>query len=134
MKWRQISFAHLLRKFIAFSERNGIAGALRREVLGYTALVFEYWHGYQAGRLRRREFELWLCSVRRGLEQALERGGNAAIERLLGSCADIIAPRDVLWTFVTPPDDVEPTNNHAYVVRGIRKEEAVWRSATHGCA
>jgi hypothetical protein len=50
--------------------------------------------------------------VRRGLEQALGRGEKADIERLSGSCEDILAHQDALWTFVTH-ECVEPTNNHA---------------------
>jgi transposase len=49
MNSRQICFAHLVRKFVAFSERAGPAGALGRELLEYTALVFEYRHGYEDG-------------------------------------------------------------------------------------
>ena len=128
MTSRQICFAHLLRKFVAFSEREGTAGGLGREMLGYTALVFEYWHGYKAGILSRKEFEHWLCPVRRGLEQALERGAKADIERLSGSCADILDHRDALWTFVTH-DGVEPTNNHAErELRGF----VMWRKRSFG--
>jgi transposase len=38
-----------LRRFISFSERDGPAGAIGRKLLDYTALVFEYWHGYKDG-------------------------------------------------------------------------------------
>jgi transposase len=125
---RQICFAHLLRKFVAFSERAGPAGALGRELLEYTALVFEYWHGYKDGMLTRQEFELWLRPVRRGLEQALERGEKSDIERLSGACEDILAHRDALWTFVTH-EGVQPTNNHAELeLRGF----VMWRKRSFG--
>jgi transposase len=128
MKSRQICFAHLLRKFVAFSERTGTAGALGRELLAYTALMFEYWHGYKAGQLTRQEFEFWLCPVQRGFEHALERGAKANIERMSGSCADILAHRAALWTFVTH-DGVEPTNNHAErELRGF----VMWRKRSFG--
>ena len=112
MALRQICLAHLVRKFTAFCERAGPAGALGRQLLEYTRLVFEYWHGYKDGILTRQELEFWLQPVRRGLEQALERGEKAGIERLSGACADILAHRDALWTFVTH-EGVQPTNNHA---------------------
>ena len=54
MHMRQICWAHLLRKFVAFSERDGPAGAFGRELLDYTGIVFEYWHEYKAGKLTRR--------------------------------------------------------------------------------
>lgn len=128
MALRQICWAHLLRKFIAFSERDGPAGALGRELLEYTAMVFEYWHGYQEGALTREELEIWLRPVRRGFEQALERGAKAEIDRLSGACEDILAHRDALWQFVTH-EGVEPTNNHAErELRGF----VLWRKRSFG--
>ena len=128
MASRQICFAHLLRKFVAFSERAGPAGKIGRELLDYTALVFEYWHGYKDGRLTRQQLENWLRPIRFGLEQTLERGEKADIERLSGSCADILAHRDALWTFVAH-DGVEPTNNHAELeLRGF----VMWRKRSFG--
>src|SRR5690606_2208923 len=52
---RQICWAHLLRKFVAFSERDGSAAKYGDELLDYTSLVFEYWHGYRDGKLSRDE-------------------------------------------------------------------------------
>ena len=112
MALRQICWAHLLRKFISFSERDGPAGTFGRELLDCTAVVFEYWHGYKDGRLTRAELDYWLQPVRRQFELTLERASRAKIDRLSGSCADILAHRDALWTFVTQ-ENVEPTNNHA---------------------
>ena len=112
MSSRQICWAHLLRKFIAFSERDGPAGRFGRRLLEYTALVFEYWHGYREGVLTRDELEIWLQPVRREFEAELDRGARMDIERFSGACADIAAHRDALWTFVTE-EGVEPTNNHA---------------------
>jgi transposase len=42
----------------------------------------------------------------------LARAVAAHIDRLSGSCADILAHKLALWTFVDH-DGVEPTNNHA---------------------
>jgi transposase len=42
MALRQVCHAHLVRKFVAFSERDGPAGALGRELLECAALIFEY--------------------------------------------------------------------------------------------
>lgn len=73
MKLRQICHAHLLRKFVAFSERDGPAGAIGRELLELTALMFEYWHGFKDGLLTRPELQFWLRPVQRDIEQVLER-------------------------------------------------------------
>jgi transposase len=128
MALRQVCLAHLIRKFVAFSERAGPAGARGRELLDYTMLVFEYWHAYKDGIFTRQELEFWLRPVQRGLEKALERGEKANIERLSGSCADILMHRDALWTFVTQ-EGVPPTNNHAELeLRAF----VMWRKRSFG--
>ena len=128
MKFRQICFAHLLRKFVSFSERDGPAGAIGRELLDYTALVFDYWHGLQDGELSRDEFVAWMRPVQLQFEAALERAAAGSIARLSGSCSDIIAHRDALWNFVTH-EGVEPTNNHAE--RELRSF-VLWRRRSFG--
>ena len=128
MLLRQICHAHLLRKFVAFSERDGPARAIGRELLELTALVFEYWHGFKDGLLTRQELQHWIRPVQRDFERLLERGANADIERFSGSCADILAHRDALWTFVTN-DGVEPTNNHAELEL---RDFVLWRKRSFG--
>ena len=128
MSQRQVCHAHLLRKFVAFSERDGPAGALGRELIELTALMFEYWHGFKDGLLSREELEHWFSPVQRDIERALERGKNAGIDGLSGSCADILAHRDALWTFVTQ-DGVEPTNNHGELEL---RDFVLWRKRCFG--
>jgi transposase len=128
MPQRQICHAHVLRKYVAFSERDGPAGALGRELLELTAVMFEYWHGFKDGLLTRQELSHWLRPVQRDIERMLERGANADIDRLSGSCADILAHRDALWTCVTH-DDVQPTNNHAELEL---RDFVLWRKRSFG--
>lgn len=128
MKRRQVCWAHLARKFISFSERDGPAGALGHELVQYTAIVFEYWHDYQDGKLSRAELRQRMAPVRLGFEEALERGVNAKIRRLSGSCANMLEHQEALWTFVDRPG-VEPTNNHAE--REIRAF-VLWRKRSFG--
>ncbi|MEO7735997.1 MAG: IS66 family transposase [Kofleriaceae bacterium] len=128
MELRQICHAHLLRKFVAFSERDGPGGAIGRELLELTSLMFEYWHGFKDGQLTRPELQHWLRPVQRDIERLVERGANADIARLSGSCADILAHRDALWTFVTH-DGVEPTNNHAELEL---RDFVLWRKRSFG--
>jgi transposase len=112
MERRQICWAHLLRKFVSFSERAGPSAAFGRELLDYTGLLFDYWHDYKAGKLDRATFRAWMTPVRAQVGAVLERAVESGIDRLSGSCADILVHRTALWTFVDR-DDVEPTNNHA---------------------
>lgn len=128
MSARQICWAHLLRKFISFSERDGPEGRFGRELLDYTALVFEYWQGFRDKMLTRDEFEAWLRPVRNALERVLEAAAKSGIARLSGSCIDILAHREALWTFVTE-EGVEPTNNHAE--RELRAF-VLWRKRSFG--
>lgn len=128
MAARQICWAHLLRKFISFSERDGPEDRFGRELLDYTALVFEYWHGFQDGILTRDEFEAWLRPVRSAFERVLEAAAYSGVARVSGACADILAHREALWTFVSH-DGVEPTNNHAE--RELRAF-VLWRKRSFG--
>ena len=125
---RQVCHAHLLRKFVAFSERDGPAGAIGRELLELTALVFEYWHGFKDDLLTRGELQHWIRPVTRDIERLLERGMNAGIERFSGACAEVLAHRDALWTFVTH-EGVEPTNNHAELEL---RDFVLWRKHCFG--
>jgi transposase len=128
MERRQVCWAHLLRKFVSFSERDGPAGAFGKELLEYTGLMFLYWHDYKANRLDREKMRAWMAPVQVQLEAVLERAVAADVERLSGSCADILDHKKALWTFIER-DDVEPTNNHAE--RELRAF-VLWRRRSFG--
>jgi len=128
MERRQVCWAHLLRRFVSFSERDGPAAAVGRELLDYTGLVFEYWHAYKDGTLSKASFRAWMKPVRTGIEAVLERAVAANIKRLSGSCKNLLDHRRALWTFVDC-DGVEPTNNHAE--RELRAF-VLWRKRSFG--
>jgi transposase len=112
MERRQICWAHLLRKFVSFSERDGPAAALGRELLDYTELLFEYWHDFKDGKLTRDRLRSWMAPVRQQVEAVLQRAVAAKLDHVSGSCADILDHQAAMWTFVDN-DGVDPTNNHA---------------------
>jgi transposase len=128
MDRRQICWAHLLRKYVSFSERTGPAAAIGRELLDYTGILFEYWHDYRDGKLPREQFVAWMAALGPKLEAALARAVAARIDGVSGSCADMLEHKAALWTFVTHAD-VEPTNNHAE--REIRAF-VLWRKRSFG--
>lgn len=128
MERRQVCWAHLLRKFVSFSERDGPAGQFGRELLDYTGILFAYWHDYKDGKLDERTFRAWMQPVRAQVETLLERVVAANITHVSGSCADMLAHRYALWTFVDH-DLVEPTNNHAE--RELRAF-VLWRKRSFG--
>ncbi len=128
MERRQICWAHLLRKFVSFSERAGPGAPFGRDLLNYTGILFEYWHDYKAGKLDEATFRARMRPVRAQVEDLLARAVASKIDRLSGSCADILAHKAALWTFVDH-DDVEPTNNHAE--RELRAF-VLWRKRSFG--
>jgi len=128
MERRQVCWAHLLRKFVAFSERGAAAGEIGRNLLEYTAVMFDYWHDYKAGTLSRAQMQTWMAPVRQQMEEIFEKAATADIERMSGSCRDILEHRQALWTFLDH-ENVEPTNNHAE--REIRAF-VLWRKRSFG--
>lgn len=128
MQRRQICWAHLVRKFVWYSQRDGPAGKLGEELLEYTSLLLEYWSLFREGRLNRETFVERMAPVRLQVEALLERGAGLDKLGVSGSCADILEHRQALWTFVER-GGVEPTNNHAErELRGL----VMWRRRSFG--
>lgn len=128
MHLRQICWAHLLRKFVSFAERDGPTRTLGRELLGCTRVIFAYWYDFKNGRLTREQFAGHIAPVRADFERTLRRAIDADIKGLSGSCSDMWEHREALWTFVDV-DGVEPTNNHAE--RELRAF-VLWRKRSFG--
>lgn len=128
MEHRQICFAHLLRKFVSFSERGGRGGEIGKELLDYVGVMFAYWDEMKSGALSRADFRSRMTPVRANFEAALKRGQAANIDGVSGSCGDILLHAPALWTFVDR-DDVDPTNNHAE--RELRAF-VLWRKRSFG--
>lgn len=128
MSRRQLCWAHLMRKFISFSERDGPGGALGQELLDYTRLLFLYWGQFRQGQMSRAKLIERMAPVRAQLEAALERTVAVDIKGMSGSCRDMLEHREALWTFVEQPG-VEPTNNHAE--RELRAF-VLWRRRSFG--
>lgn len=128
MDERQICWAHLLRKFVAYTERGGAAATLGRELLDYVKIMFAYWDAFRAGKLTREELRTSMAPVRVHVEALLQRGATSKLEHVAGSCEDIVAHMAALWTFVDV-DGVDPTNNH-----GERELRAfvLWRKRSFG--
>jgi transposase len=112
MNQRQICWAHLARKFVSFSERDGPCGEIGNELCEYTRLIFEYWSQFKESQLSRAQLIVRMAPVRLHLEALLERAAGAKLKGISGSCRDILEHREALWTFVEHAG-VGPTNNHA---------------------
>ena len=128
MEKRQICWSHLQRAFIGFSQRDGPAGILGKDLVTCAELLFGYWRQYCSGTLSRETFEQWMEAVRKTTKELLERAAKAGIAYVSGSCANMLKHWDAMWTFVTTPG-VEPTNNHAE--RELRRL-VMWRKRCFG--
>lgn len=128
MHRRQICWAHLMRKFAGFAERNDKAGRIGRELHGYAELLFHYWHRVRDGTLSKTDFRRYMAAVRRETEALLERAEKLRVRGVSGACADILEHRAALWAFVDH-DGIEPTNNLAE--RDLRPF-VLWRKRSFG--
>lgn len=127
MENRQICWAHLLRKFVAYLEKGGTEGACGRELLDYVGIMFAYWDEFQSGRITREQLVKSMAPLQQNVEAVLVRA-QASGSRIARSCANILLHRAALWTFVTT-EGVEPTNNHAE--RELRAF-VLWRKRSFG--
>lgn len=127
MENRQVCWAHLLRKFVAYLEKGGAEGAYGRELLDYVGIMFAYWDDFRCGRITREQLVKCMTPVRENVEALLMRA-HASGNRIARSCADILDHRAALWTFVSTVG-VEPTNNHAE--RELRAF-VLWRKRSFG--
>jgi transposase len=91
-------------------------------------VLFDYYHGYRDGKVSKDAFVALMAPVRVQFEALLERAVAANIERMSGSCADMLLHKQALWTFIECAD-VQPTNNHAE--RELRAF-VLWRRRSFG--
>ena len=117
-----------MRKFIAFSERDGPAGQIGTELVDTTDVLFQTYRAVAEGSISRRVFRERMAPVRVQIETLLQKAVDADIARLSGSCRDILEHKEALWRFVYR-SDVEPTNNHAE--RELRAF-VLWRKRSFG--
>lgn len=128
MNRRQICWAHLIRKFVAFSERSDKAGQLGESLLLVAQAMLSQWHRVRDGTLSRTHFKRVADNAQLAIERLLECGVALKIRGVSGACADMLAHKQALFTFAHCPG-VEPTNNHAE--RALRPF-VLWRKTSYG--
>jgi transposase len=129
MHRRQICWAHLLRKFVAFSEdKSPEVAKLGEGLLLFGQVLFHQWHRVRDGTLSRAAFCRDTLLLRTCVENLLQRGVDLRRRGVSGSCANMLEHRLALWTFIDTPG-VEPTNNHAE--RELRAF-VLWRNKSFG--
>lgn len=129
MEKRQICWAHLVRKFVAFTESNNP----KIKSLGESLLVLAKahlgaWHDTRDGTRSRAELQRFVRNLEPYFIAHLERGAAFGIRGVSGVCANILDHREALFTYAFFAG-VVPTNNHAE--REIRSF-VLWRKRSFG--
>ena len=129
MDKRQICWAHLIRKFVSFSESNNeTVSKLGDELLLFSQVLFDDWYRFRAGEISRARLQRETGLLRVCVENLLAKGRDLDLRGVSGCCKDILVHREALWTFLDK-NGVEPTNNHAE--RALR-DFVLWRKSSFG--
>lgn len=128
MERRQICWAHLIRKFVSFSERNDEGARIGDALLLLAHTMLSEWHRVRDGTLSIAKYRVKADNAQHAIEKLLERGVALRLRGLSGACADVLAHKAALFTFAFE-DGVEPTNNHAE--RALRPF-VLWRKTSYG--
>jgi transposase len=129
MEQRQICWAHLARKFVAFSQSSHLeVRRLGNALLLLTQAHLEEWHRFRDGLQTREALQEIVTRLEPLILHQLERGEDLRRREVSGACANILAHRQALFTYAFTPG-VPPTNNHAErELRGF----VMWRKQTAG--
>jgi transposase len=128
MDRRQVCWAHLVRKFISYTQRHDEGARIGGHLLLFTQCMLFQWHRVRDGTLSRRRFQAEMAPVRIAIENLLLRGASLGLRGFSGSCEDILEHRDALFTFIDVPD-IDPTNNLA---ERVLREFVLWRKVSQG--
>jgi len=128
MKKRQICWAHLIRKFVAFSGREDEGAAIGDSLLLLAQAMLSAWHRVRDGTLSRARYQEMARNAQVAMETLLARGVELRLKGLSGACQDILDHKEALFTFAYK-QGVEPTNNRAE--RALRAF-VLWRKVSFG--
>ena len=107
---RQLCWAHLLRDFQAFVDRDGESQLIGAAILAQANSMFRWWHEVRDGTMSRATFQEKMQTVQREVGELLRQGTACNHSKTAGTCRDILKREQALWTFVRV-EGVEPTNN-----------------------
>jgi transposase len=125
---RQLCWAHLLRDFQAFVDRNGEAAVIGQALLRQAAAMFDLWHRVRDGTLSRPDFQRAMLPIRQEVEALLAVGTFVNHPKTVKTCANILKISPALWSFVEH-EGIDPTNNAAE--RALRRG-VLWRKRSFG--
>lgn len=110
---RQVCWAHLIRKFVSFTEHDDArVRNLGEQLLLLGHSLLHYWHQVRDGTMTRAELRNITDRLREVFVAHLKHGVGLRLRGVSGACANLLKHEPALWTFVYTMA-VEPTNNHA---------------------
>jgi transposase len=124
----QWCWAHLRRDFQAMIDRGNEGQAIGRALLRQSDRLFHLWHQLKQGQLSRARFREAIGPVRRAVRRALRRGLACDCSKTAGTCQELLAHEQWLWTFVRA-EGVEPTNNSG---ERAERQGVLWRKTSGG--
>ena len=124
----QWCWAHLRRDFQAMIDRDNEGKGIGEALLKQSNRLFHLWHQVKQGTLSRRRFAEAIKPVRQAVQRALRRGRTCGCGKTAGTCQELLAHEERLWTFVAVAG-VEPTNNAG---ERAERQGVLWRKTSGG--
>jgi transposase len=112
IKRLQWCWSHLRRDFQAMIDRGGAGKAIGERLLQQSNQMFHLWHQLKQGKRSRAAFQKAMNPIREAVRKALQDGQKSRCQKTAGTCKELLAHEEWLWTFVAVVG-VEPTNNEA---------------------
>ncbi|VAX38628.1 hypothetical protein MNBD_PLANCTO02-953, partial [hydrothermal vent metagenome] len=125
---RQLCWAHLLRDFQSMIDAGGKAKRIGRRLQRAGEEMFQHWHRYRDGKIKRSTMRRHISKLKRRVEKALQAGATQLTGKPRGKCRHILKRFNSLWTFCDHAD-VEPTNN---VSERALRHAVIWRKLSFG--
>jgi transposase len=129
MRRRQICWAHLVRKFVSFTQSTQPQVQKLGEVLLLLSQAhLAHWHRVRDGTATRASHQALIARLKPLFIGHLERAVRLRLRGVSGVCANLLAHKEALFTYAFV-DGVPTTNNHAE--RELRSL-VMWRRQTGG--
>jgi transposase len=128
IKRLQWCWAHLRRDFQAMIDRGNQGQVIGQALLEQSNRLFHLWHQVREGTRTRAKFRQAIELVRRAVRRALRRGLLCGWGKTAGTCQELLAHEEWLWTFVRV-EGVEPTNNEG---ERTERRAVLWRKTSGG--
>lgn len=124
----QYCWAHLKRDWEKFRLRGGVDAELAESLAKETDRLFTWWHWVKQGQRDRAWLQRSIGKLKRAFRRLLEEGVETASKKTRGTCGELLATFERMWTFVDH-EGVPPTNNFAeqQIRHGV-----IWRKTSFG--